>query len=421
MSTRVNQITAGLNASSDVVTETASRPYERALMLRYLKIIASPRIAIRFWDGETVLANSDSPIATVHIKTRATMYRMLRQQDVGFGDEYSAGRLEIEGDLVEFLLEFYRGQTEAKTNSKFYKMLDKVLTRVPKVNNVSGSEQNIHHHYDLSNDFYKLWLDGGMQYTCAYFPQKTLSLEQAQQAKLDHVCRKLELKPGDRVVEAGCGWGGLARHMAVYYGAVVTAYNISNEQIRYATSRAKKEGYADSVKYIKDDYRNAKESCDKFVSIGMLEHVGLNHFSELGKVIDRCLTKNGRVLIHTIGRNQSRYMNAWIEKRIFPGAYPPTLKEMMDVFEPQNFSVLDVENLRLHYAKTLQQWLQRFDQNEATVQSMFDQNFVRAWRMYLAGSISAFLFSSLQLFQVVAARGQDNTVPWNREHLYSKH
>jgi cyclopropane-fatty-acyl-phospholipid synthase len=150
----------------------------------------------------------------------------------------------------------------------------------------------------------------------------------------------------------------------------------------------------------------------------MLEHVGTDNYETLGSVIDKCLRESGRGLIHSIGRNRPRPMNRWIEKRIFPGAYPPTIKEMMDIFEPYNFSVLDIENLRLHYAKTLEHWLHRYEDNADTVKQMFDESFVRAWRLYLSGSIAAFRIGELQLFQVVFGRGSDNDLPWTRDHLY---
>jgi len=291
--------------------------------------------------------------------------------------------------------------------------------RKPRANTKDGSRENIHHHYDIGNDFYRLWLDKEMQYTCAYFPEDDLTIEAAQQAKMDHVCRKLQLRPGDRVAEAGCGWGGLARHMALNYGAKVSSWNVSAEQVQYATDRAKAEGYDDRVTYVLDDYRNITGEYDAFVSVGMLEHVGLDNYTELGSVVDRCLTQNGRALVHTIGRNRPRLMNPWIEKRIFPGAYPPTLKEMMEIFEPNRFSVLDVENLRLHYAKTLAHWLARYDASDEQVQAEFGEDFARAWRLYLAGSQAAFLAGGLQLFQVVFTRERNNELAATRRHLYS--
>jgi cyclopropane-fatty-acyl-phospholipid synthase len=233
---------------------------------------------------------------------------------------------------------------------------------------------------------------------------------------MELVCRKLRLKAGEAVVEAGCGWGSLALHMARRYGVTVRAYNISTEQVRYARERAAREGLDDRVEFVDDDYRRIRGTFDVFVSVGMLEHVGLANYTTLGEAIHTALPAGvGRGLIHFIGRNWPEPMNAWTRARIFPGAYPPTLSEMVQgVLEPWDLSVIDVENLRLHYARTLKHWLERFEAAAGQVAAMFDDRFVRAWRLYLAGSQAAFLAGSLQLFQVVFARGPDNTLPWTR-------
>ena len=257
-----------------------------------------------------------------------------------------------------------------------------------------------------------------MLYTCAYFPTPDATLEEAQAAKLDRICRKLRLAPGERVIEAGCGWGSLALFMARHYGVTVRAFNISSEQIAFARARAAREGLGGQVEFIEDDYRHVDGACDVFVSVGMLEHVGLPDFATLGQVMDRVLTDRGRGLLHFIGRNQPSPLNPWIRKRIFPGAYPPTLREVCErVFEPRDFSVLDVENLRLHYARTLACWRERFDDSAGQVATMFDDTFVRAWRLYLAGSEAAFTTGWMQLFQVVFARGGSNAIPWTRSGL----
>jgi len=199
----------------------------------------------------------------------------------------------------------------------------------------------------------------------------------------------------------------------------VRAYNISHEQVAFAHERVKSEGLQDRVEYIEDDYRNIKGTFDVFASVGMLEHVGVEHYPELGGVINRCLRDRGRGLIHSIGRNKPCLMNGWIEKRIFPGAYPPTLREVMNVLEPWDLCVLDVENLRLHYARTLEHWLERFNAAEQRVLEMFDKAFVRAWRLYLAGSVAAFRQSSLELFQIVFTRPAHDDIPWTRAYLYA--
>jgi len=255
-----------------------------------------------------------------------------------------------------------------------------------------------------------------MVYTCAYFPEPEAGLERAQQAKMELVCRKLRLEPGETVVEAGCGWGALALHMARRYGVSVKAYNLSHEQIRYARERTAEQGLDRRVEFIEDDYRNIRGRFDAFVSVGMLEHVGLENYAALGATIDRSLVAGrGRGLLHFIGRNRQLPLNPWIVKRIFPGAYPPTLAETVDgVLAPRDFSVLDVENLRLHYAKTLEHWASRFEAAFDRVAAVQGEVMARAWRLYLAGSLAAFRTGSLQLFQVVFARGRDNGIPWRR-------
>ena len=297
-----------------------------------------------------------------------------------------------------------------------------ILGRLPKPrsNTASGSRRHIQHHYDLGNDFYRLWLDEAMVYTCAYYDTPDASLEQAQRAKLDHVCRKLMLKPGQEVIEAGCGWGSLALHMAREYGVRVRAFNISKEQIAYARERASREALDGRVEFVLDDYRSIEGSCDAFVSVGMLEHVGVRNYQTLGAIIARTLKPTGLALVHSVGRNRPAPVNAWLEQRIFPGSYPPSLREMMAIFEPYNFSVIDVENLRLHYARTLEEWLARFDRAVATVRAMYDEEFIRAWRLYLAGCSAAFYANSTQLFQIVCAPSANNDVPWTRHHVYPR-
>jgi cyclopropane-fatty-acyl-phospholipid synthase len=257
-----------------------------------------------------------------------------------------------------------------------------------------------------------------MAYTCAYYPTPDATLDEAQVAKMDHVCRKLRLRPGESVVEAGCGWGGLAMHMARNYGVKVRAFNISHEQIVYARERAVREGLAGQVEFIEDDYRNISGKYDAFVSVGMLEHVGVENYPELGRVAFNCLPSNGRGLIHSIGRNRPAPLHPWITRRIFPGAYPPALSEMSQIFEPWDLSILDVENIRLHYARTLTHWLELYEAAVDRVRAMFDENFVRMWRLYLAGSIAAFTTGTLQLFQVVFAPQENNDIPWTRDYLY---
>ncbi|HEV2114560.1 MAG TPA: cyclopropane-fatty-acyl-phospholipid synthase family protein [Terriglobales bacterium] len=377
----------------------------------------SPPVRIALKDGPAVGPKDASPVAGLVIRDRATLIRTVLNPEVSFGESYADGSVEVQGDLVALLDTVYHSMV-ARGKPAWFPRLTSLCLRLSQGNSLLGSRHNIHHHYDLGNQFYQLWLDRNLVYTCAYFPQPSSTLEEAQIAKMDHVCRKLRLQPGERVVEAGCGWGSLALHMARRYGVKVKAFNISHEQIVYARSRAQQEGLDGRVEFIEDDYRNIHGRFDTFVSVGMLEHVGRTHYRGLGRVIHRTLGDSGRGLLHFIGRNQRRPLNAWIRKRIFPGAYPPTLRESAEVFEPWDFAVLDVENLRLHYARTLEHWLERFEDSRQKVAAMFDERFVRMWRLYLAGSVAAFRTGTLQLFQVVFAGSQCEAFPWTRAYLY---
>lgn len=394
---------------------------EQWLLRKLIREIGDPPLRIVLWDGKELFRTTPDPQTGVIIRDRATLRRLLSKpgrSSLSFSEAYCAGDIDIEGELLTFLETFHQHRP-LPSEANHLKQRFTELWHRPRSNTLAGSRENIHHHYDIGNDFYRLWLDREMQYTCAYFPDPNMTLEAAQAAKVDHVCRKLRLQPGERVVEAGCGWGGTALHMARHYGVSVKAFNISHEQIELARERARKEGLDDRVEFIEDDYRSISGEFDAFVSIGMLEHVGLDNYRELGAVIDRSLSPNGRGLLHSIGRNQPEPLDPWIEKHIFPGAYPPSLREMLGVLEPWAFSVLDVENLRLHYAKTLEHWLERFEQHEAEIEQMFDKAFVRAWRLYLSASISGFNNGILQLFQVSFTRPRNNELPWSRTHLYA--
>jgi cyclopropane-fatty-acyl-phospholipid synthase len=373
-------------------------------------------LRIGIWTGEEFQTEPGTPITRVQIRDRWTFLQLLYRPILAFGDAYTEGRIVVEGDLASFIEQIFQSWPRAE-GARAGSRLARQLQR-PRDNSLKGSRQNIHRHYDIGNDFYRLWLDEQLVYTCAYFPSWQMSLEDAQIAKMDHVCRKVQLRRGQTVVEAGCGWGALSCHMARNYGVNVRAFNISHEQVAYARERAKKEGLGDRVEFVEDDYRNVTGQYDAFVSVGMLEHVGPAHYRELGAVIHRSLKPEGLGLIHSIGRNRPAATNPWLEARIFPGAYMPALSEILQVFEPFEFSVLDVENLRLHYAKTLEHWLKRFEAESGRVEAMFDQRFVRAWRFYLASSMAGFTSGFMQLFQVVFAHGTNNQVPQSRAYMY---
>ena len=366
-------------------------------------------VRLQLWN-DSVADPDVSPVATVVVKDRVTLIRLLLQPALAFGEAYSAGRVVVKGDLVRLL--------EAVNRALAGRPYESSSRRIPIT--PASARENVHVHYDLGNDFYRLWLDKAMVYTCAYFEDLDATLEDAQRAKMDYVCRKLRLRPGDRVIEAGCGWGALALHMARHYGVSVRAFNISREQLRYARERAVQEGLSDRVTFVDGDYRTIDGRCDAFVSIGMLEHVGPEDYPAFGGIIDRVLDPDhGRGLLHFIGRNAPMEFNRWIARHIFPGAHAPALSEVLPgALENAHLPVLDIENLRLHYALTLKHWLDRFESHVDVIRSMFDDAFVRTWRLYLASAQASFASGDLQLFQVTFGRAADNTQPATRRALY---
>jgi len=390
---------------------------EKLLLKKIQDSIGHALVQLRL-KREGLHPSDDANAEGIVIRDRRTLARLVLDPEVGFGDAYMEGRIEINGDLVHILEEAMSGMRSARQRSWYNRLLGGWLQHV-QANTPRGSAANIHHHYDLNTDFYKLWLDPRLVYTCAYFPAPSATLEESQQAKLEYVCRKLQLQPGERVVDAGCGWGALALYMAANYGVTVRAFNISREQIQYARAQARKEGLTNQVEFVEDDYRNISGRFDAFVSVGMLEHVGREHYIELGKIIRHAIGDSGRGLIHFIGRNQPAVCSAWIRKRIFPGAYIPALREALEIFERHQYSVLDVENLRLHYSKTIEHWLARYERSADRVSAMFGPEFVRAWRLYLAGSMASFRIGLLQLFQIVFAGSACQQIPWTRAYLYA--
>jgi cyclopropane-fatty-acyl-phospholipid synthase len=411
----------GNDATLEAPGRHARPSLEARLLRRLLSSLGDPPIEFELaWSGERVSSVPAPPTQRVRIADRSTLRGLVRDVHFRFGDGYSSGRIEVEGDLVQLVSMVFRSVSRRSSQDSIGTRVAGWLRR-PRRNTLAGSRDNIHRHYDLGNDFYSLWLGETMAYTCAYYPTADTTLDEAQRAKMDHVCRKLRIGAADSVIEAGCGWGGLALHIAGRYGAKVRAFNISREQIEFARRQAQDRGLGRRVEFVEDDYRNIAGACDVFVSVGMLEHVGRENFAELGGVISRVLAPDGRGLIHSIGRNRPDPLHPWIERRIFPGAYPPSLGEMMQIFEPFNLSVLDVENLRLHYARTLRDWSDRYEAALPKVRTLFsDETFVRMWRLYLAGSIAGFETGAMQLFQVLFTRQENNAIPLTREYMYAR-
>ena len=301
---------------------------ERWLVHRLLGTVGNPPIALVLWNGEAI--GHAAPKARMKIHDRRTFWQLLANVYLNFGDAFSDGRVEVEGDLLEFLEIVYRSE-DAQPRRRPGGSPGRVAAQAAGQHARRLAIEHLsplRHRRRLLSPLAR----SGDGLHLRFFPSPEVSLEEAQAAKMELICRKLWLKPGETVVEAGCGWGALALYMARHYGVTVKAYNVSREQIRHARERAKAEGLEARVEFIEDDYRTIRGQFDVFASIGMLEHVGVNHYRQLGEVIHRCLRPAGRGILHTIGRDYPGCLNAWIERRIFPGAYTPSLREIMNVW-----------------------------------------------------------------------------------------
>lgn len=397
--------------------EKPATALDRWILGRFAAMLGNAPIAFELWDGTgaTPKTSGVDLVARVEIRDRKTLHSLLTGGEVAFGDSLTAGRIRIRGDQVAFAEALIRWLEDTVPLGSWKRRL-LMLSGGRRRYRPADSRSNVQHHYDIGNDFFRLWLDEEMQYTCGYFASEDATLDEAQRAKMDRICRKLQLRPGQHVLETGSGWGSLAIHMAREYGVRVCAYDLSEEMVRYANARKAQLDLGDQVEFVLDDYRNAEGKYDRFVAIEMLEHVGVKNYRGFGAMAARLLKPDGRGLLQFIGCNAPMPNSGWVERRIFPGAYLPSPREASAFFEPNGLSILDVENLRLHYARTCRAWLDRFETAADRVARMYGQDFVRAWRYYLAGSVAAYTTGSQQLYQVVFAPGRSNAVPLIRPH-----
>ena len=347
--------------------------------------------------------------------------RLVSHPQLAVGEAYTDGTLEIENDdLYGFLTLVFRNYAHQNVSwvSRPAEMLVHLRRRIDQFNPIGRAKKNVAHHYDLSGELYDLFLDDDRQYSCAYFKSGTDSLETAQAQKKKHIADKLLIAPGMRVLDIGCGWGGMAITLARDYGAKVVGVTLSEEQHKLANFRVAEADLSDKIEIRLTDYRNLTEKFDRVVSVGMFEHVGVPHYREyFGNVHDR-LNEDGISLIHTIGRAwPPGHTSPWILKYIFPGGYCPALSEVMSAVEKQGLIPTDIEVWRLHYAETLRHWRMRFMANIEKARALYDEKFCRMWRFYLVGSELTFRYEDQCVFQLQLARKQE-AVPLTRDYLY---
>jgi cyclopropane-fatty-acyl-phospholipid synthase len=380
-----------------------------------LRITAADGVVYKFGDGS-------DPGAHVRINSTRAERSIVFNPALAVPEAYMNGDLDfLEGDVLEFLRVVYlntgpSGQFDVAL-ARAAEGLRYAVRRVHQLNTAARARRNVQHHYDLSGELYRLFLDDDMQYSCAYFERPDMTLEEAQLAKKRHIAAKLQIKPGQTILDIGSGWGGLGLYLARNFDVDVLGVTLSTEQHAVATERAQAEGLDHRVHFEIRDYRDLSERFDSIVSVGMFEHVGVNHYRTFFDKAATLLKPDGVMLLHSIGRfGQPSATNAFIRKYIFPGGYIPALSEVLPAVEKSGLMTGDIEVLRLHYAETLKHWRERFMAQRDKAKAIFDERFCRMWEFYLSGSEAAFRWQDMMVFQLQLTRRND-TLPVTRGYM----
>jgi len=365
-----------------------------------------------------ILGDGGGPSVAVAITGATTMARIATKPSLGVGEAYMDGRLEFErGDIRELLTLAGRNGV-GKVSNKRPGALRREWARLSDEHNArQAAKRNVRHHYDLSGQLYRSFLDTDMQYSCAYFERDDMSLEEAQAAKKRHIAAKLALEDGQRVLDIGCGWGGMAMTLAAAAGVSVEGITLSEEQFATARARAEAEGLTQQVNFSLTDYRDVTGRFDRIVSVGMFEHVGRPNYQAFFDLIAQRLADDGVALVHSIGRfNGPSTTDPFTAKYIFPGGYIPALSEVLPAVERAGLRVTDIEILRLHYAMTLHHWYDRFQARRAEMVALYDERFCRMWEFYLAGAEMGFRFGDHMNFQIQLTKRND-ALPLTRDYM----
>jgi cyclopropane-fatty-acyl-phospholipid synthase len=394
---------------------------DRLLRAGLAKFIRTGSLQLTSSDGSTFSFGdgTGSPVA-VRFTSRAAEIGILLDPELKLGEAYMDGSLRVErgsiADLLAILLQ-QGGRSLPPHWARPQWLLRYLVRRLQQFNPRPRARRNIAHHYDLQGPLYALFLDADLQYSCAYFESPDQSLDDAQLAKKRHLAAKLLIARGQRVLDIGCGWGGLALYLAEIAGARVTGITLSKEQVALARVRAAERGLSEEVEFRLQDYRDVPEKFDRIVSVGMFEHVGSGFYGAFFGKCAEMLADDGVLLLHSIGRSEGPGItNPWVAKYIFPGGYIPALSEVLLAIERAGLLVTDVEILRLHYAETLKAWRERFLAHREDVERLYDARFVRMWEFYLAASEMAFRHEALMVFQIQLTKRQD-VVPMTRDYI----
>ena len=358
---------------------------------------------------------------TLKLLDKKLHYKLLFYPDLYFGEAYTDGTLKIEnGSLTDFLEMAMKniGRNEINIFGKILKKIRGTYRYLTNFNIAKKSKDNVAHHYDISDDLYDLFLDPKRQYSCAYFKSENENLETAQNNKIDHLIKKLNLKPNQKVLDIGSGWGSLAIEIAKKTKCEVTGITLSENQYRYSLNKAKENNLENQVQFKLVDYRNLNKKFDKIVSVGMFEHVGRKFYNTFFRQVNNLLNDGGLALIHTIGSiDGPRDPQPWITKYIFPGGYTPSMSELAPPIEKSGLIISDIEVLRMHYSHTLRHWKERCISNKSKILEMFDEKFFRMWEFYLTSCELAFKWGDQVVFQFQLTKDL-TTAPTTRDYIY---
>ncbi len=388
---------------------------EKRLFDSIFKKIRHGALKVRYWDGDERTYGIGTPYFTMAVSSPKALRAIIKRQTMGFGESYASGDISIEGSLIQV------GRLVSENQAAFANVLHTPRLRRKNKNVAHRQKRYIQHHYDLGNDFYKLWLDEAMIYSCAYFRKQSDTLEVAQQQKIDHLLRKLQLKPGHEMLDIGSGWGTLLITAAKQYGISGLGITLSEEQLKHARIAAKQAGVDKQIRFELVNYQDlAKQGkqFDRIISVGMFEHVGQGNLGTYYKAVHDMLKDGGVTVLHTITTEKEAPNDPWIDKYIFPGGYLPSTREIVSALPDYQLRLLDAENLRLHYAMTLEEWQRRYHKHQKEVTTLYDEQFYRMWDLWLASSAAGFRYSDLNLMQFVLSKGVNNELPLTREHIY---
>ncbi len=386
-----------------------TKTFYKNLLKRLLQVTCT----IRFWDGEEVTLGDGPSKFTIVFYEPLSISEVISNPSVTLGEAYMHKKLDVEGNIRDVIEALYNNP------NSFLRYKGKLSKLVRPINNsLKNSKENASYHYDIGNDFYALWLDKTMTYSCGYFKTSEDTLEQAQINKVDHILKKLHLKKGNTLLDIGCGWGQLIITAAKKYQVHALGVTLSTEQMEKAKQRIKEEGLEDLVEVQLQDYRQIKnQKFDRIVSVGMIEHVGKDYLHEYFSVVNDLLTEGGLSLLHCITSLKGG-SNRWIDKYIFPGGYLPSVTELITHMTEEAFHLIDLESLRRHYCRTLEHWADNFEQAMDKITRMKEEDFIRMWRLYLNACAASFHTGNIDIHQFVFSKGLADDLPWTRDYIY---